>query len=65
MLVPSFMKEDKEVRPGSPFQYANRYRNLYSTVFFDKKEAVGQTIEQFYPFANSNHQKCIGKANGN
>lgn len=49
MVVPSFMKEDKEVRPGSPFQYANRYRNLYSTVFFDKKEAVGQTIEQFYP----------------
>jgi hypothetical protein len=49
MLVPSFMKEDKEVRPGSPFQYANRYRNLYSTVFFDKKDAVKQPIEQFYP----------------
>ncbi|MFN8317733.1 MAG: hypothetical protein U0T32_14890 [Chitinophagales bacterium] len=48
MLVPSFMKEDKEVRPGSPFQYANRFRNLYSTVFFDKKDAVKLPVEQYY-----------------
>ncbi len=28
--IPPWMKEDKTLKEGAPFQYANRYRNFYS-----------------------------------
>ena len=28
VAVPSWMKEDKELKPGADFQYANHYRNF-------------------------------------
>ena len=37
MEVPSYLKVDDEVKPGAPFGYANRFRNIYTTVFFEDK----------------------------
>ncbi len=49
MAVPSYLKEDAEVKPGAPFGYANRFRNIYTTVFFDEKEKLTDTsFQQYY-----------------
>jgi hypothetical protein len=40
MEVPSYLKVDDEVKPGAPFGYTNRFRNIYSTVFFEEKERL-------------------------
>lgn len=36
--VPSWLEETDELRPGAPFQFHNRFRNVYVIAFSDKKE---------------------------
>lgn len=48
MTIPAFMKEDKEVKPGAPFQYANRFRNIYATVFYEEKKEVNKSLTEYY-----------------
>jgi hypothetical protein len=49
MEVPSYLKVDDEVKPGAPFGYTNRFRNIYSTVFFEEKGKVADTsFQQYY-----------------
>jgi hypothetical protein len=42
--VPSWMKEDKTLKQGADFQYANRFRNFY---------AIGETIDNSAGKANA------------
>jgi len=37
IAVPSWMKEDKSLKPGADFQYANHFRNFY---------AIGETVSK-------------------
>lgn len=30
LAIPAWLKEDKKLKEGAPFQYANRYRNFYA-----------------------------------
>lgn len=46
MEVPSFMKEE-QLKEGAPFQYANRFRNLYVVVFSEKKDSVAGDFAQY------------------
>lgn len=49
MAVPSYLKVDDEVKPGAPFGYANRFRNIYTTVFFEEKAKLTDTsFQQYY-----------------
>lgn len=48
ITVPAFMKEDDEVKPGAPFQYANRFRNIYATAFFEEKSKVNKPFSEYY-----------------
>lgn len=42
--VPSWMKEDKTLKQGADFQYANRFRNFY---------AIGETVDNSAGKANA------------
>lgn len=48
LTIPSFMKEDDEVKPGAPFGYANRFRNIYATAFFEEKSKVKKSFSEYY-----------------
>lgn len=48
MAVPSYLKVDDEVKPGAPFGYANRYRNIYATVFSESKDTLKDSFEMYY-----------------
>ena len=42
--IPSWMKEDKTLKQGADFQYANRFRNFY---------AIGETVDNSAGKANA------------
>ena len=48
ITVPSWMKEDKEVKPNAPFQYSNRFRNTYSCAWFEEKNKVNKPFDEYY-----------------
>jgi hypothetical protein len=48
ITVPAYMKEDAEVKPGAPFQYANRFRNTYSAAWFEEKSKANKSFEDYY-----------------
>ena len=48
MAVPSYLKEDKTLKPGAPFQYCNRFRNIYAVVFSDNKDTINQDFQTYY-----------------
>lgn len=48
MAVPSYLKEDKTLKPGAPFQYCNRFRNIYAVVFSEDKSTVKQDFQTYY-----------------
>ena len=37
VMVPSWVKEDKTLKPGAEFQYANRFRNFYCIGTYEAK----------------------------
>lgn len=45
MTVPNWMKSDDDVKPGAPFQYANRYRSTYSCAWFEEKASISSVIK--------------------
>ena len=45
MTVPDYLSKCDDLRPGSEFQYCNRYRNTYVVVFSDKKD---KDFQKFY-----------------
>ena len=46
VAVPSWMKEDKELKPGADFQYANHYRNFYSIGEVYAKQGLSKTTAE-------------------
>ena len=40
MMVPPWVKEDKELKPGAEFQYANHFRNFYSIGTAEEKDSA-------------------------
>jgi hypothetical protein len=56
--LPSWMKEEKDLAPGAPFQYANRFRNFYAVGFISKKD----TARQDYNTQWNNHLGALKKA---
>ncbi len=39
MMVPPWVKEDKNLKPGAEFQYANRFRNFYTIGTSETKDS--------------------------
>ena len=48
MAVPSYLKVDNEVKPDAPFGYANRFRNIYTTVFSETKDTIKDSFALYY-----------------
>lgn len=46
VAVPSWMKEDKALKPGADFQYANHYRNFYSIGEAYPKQGLSKTTAE-------------------
>lgn len=44
--VPSWMKEDKALKPGAVFQYANHYRNFYSIGEVYPRQGLNKTTAE-------------------
>lgn len=40
VMVPSWVKEDKTLKPGAEFQYANRFRNFYCIGTYEAKNST-------------------------
>ena len=40
MMVPSWVKEDKTLKPGAEFQYDNRFRNFYAIGEVSAKDSL-------------------------
>jgi hypothetical protein len=43
MTVPDYLSKADNLKPNAPFQYSNRFRNMYVVVFSDKKDKDFQT----------------------
>ena len=44
--VPSWLKEDKTLKPGAEFQYANRFRNFYAIAEVDNKDSLKESAAE-------------------
>ena len=44
--VPSWLKEEKGLKPGAEFQYANRYRNIYAIASADNKDSLNESLAE-------------------
>lgn len=48
MAVPNYLKKEDELKQGAPFQYCNRFRNIYAVVFSDEKAKVNKDFSAYY-----------------
>jgi hypothetical protein len=60
LMVPSWVKEDKTLKPGAEFQYANRFRNFYAIGEAETKDST-KSVSSVMSVNLARWKKAMGK----